>query len=79
MRQRSWEYNQLLEVLAKARDKAGITKRELSRMLERPHSYIAKIESSERRLDVIEFIEIARALRVDPKVLLAAVLEATEM
>ncbi len=79
MRRQTREYNQLLQVLAETRDGAGINQRELSRLLKRPHSYISKIESNERGLDVIEFIEIARALRIDPKTLLAAVLTATGM
>jgi hypothetical protein len=32
----------------------------------RPQSFIAKYEGGERRIDVIEFIAIARALGADP-------------
>jgi hypothetical protein len=35
---------------------------------------VAKIEGGERRIDVIEFAELARALRLDPCKLLGEVL-----
>jgi hypothetical protein len=34
--------------------------------LKRPRSFIGRIEAGERRVDVIEFIEIARVLGADP-------------
>lgn len=73
---RSRGYRVLSEVLAQARAEADeITQRALSERLKRPHTYIAKIESGERRLDVVEFIEVARALRVDPVKLFARLIE----
>lgn len=53
---------------------AGLTQRGLAERLKRPHSYVAKIEGGERRIDVLEFAELARALRVDPLKLLGDVL-----
>ena len=38
----------------------------MAKKLGRPQSFIAKYEGGERRIDVIEFIEIARALDADP-------------
>jgi hypothetical protein len=40
----------------------------------RPHSFVGRIEAGERRVDVIEFIEIARILGADPKRLLEQLL-----
>jgi hypothetical protein len=34
--------------------------------LKRPQSFVSKYERGERRLDVIEFGEVARALGIDP-------------
>ena len=59
--------------LADARNAAGLTQVELARKLRRPQSFISKVEAGERRLDVIEFLEVARALSVDPGRFLADV------
>jgi transcriptional regulator with XRE-family HTH domain len=71
---RSREHRTLCTVLTEARAQADLTQRELAERLKRPHSYVAKIEGGERRIDVIEFAELARALRVDPLELLGKVL-----
>ncbi|WP_137669231.1 helix-turn-helix domain-containing protein [Sphaerospermopsis reniformis] len=34
--------------------------------LKRPQSYVSKYERGERRLDVIEFLELAQVLEIDP-------------
>jgi transcriptional regulator with XRE-family HTH domain len=47
------------------RVRAGLTQMELSRKLERPQSFVSKYERGERRLDVIEFLEVARVLGFD--------------
>lgn len=39
----------------------------MSRRLDRPPSFTAKYESGYRRIDVLEFIEIAEALGLDPQ------------
>jgi transcriptional regulator with XRE-family HTH domain len=58
-------YAILLEVLVKARKDAGVTQVELASRLGRPQPFISYVESGERRIDVIEFCAIARALDVD--------------
>ena len=40
---------------------------ELARALGQYQSFVARVESGERRVDVIEFIDIANALGFDPK------------
>jgi transcriptional regulator with XRE-family HTH domain len=70
---RSREHRALCALLAEARSQAGLTQRDLALRLKRPHSYVAKIEGGERRIDVLEFIEVARALRIDPIKLFARV------
>jgi transcriptional regulator with XRE-family HTH domain len=47
-----------------------MTQEELARRLNRPQSYISKYESGERRLDVIELLDVARALQISPASLL---------
>jgi transcriptional regulator with XRE-family HTH domain len=55
-----------------ARKAAGMTQHTLARLLKKPQSFVAKYEGGERRLDVVEFVAIARALGADPLKLLAA-------
>lgn len=60
------QHQALCELLIAARRKAGLTQHEVAERLGRPQSFVAKVEGGERRLDVIEFIELTRALGVDP-------------
>lgn len=59
------KYKNLLTKLINARKAAGFTQSDLSKMLKRPQSFVSKIEIGERRLDVIEFLEITQFLGVD--------------
>lgn len=63
-------YKKFRELLAGVRKTAGLTQSELSQKLNRPQSFVSKYERGERRLDVIEFAEVAKALNVDPAKLL---------
>ena len=63
---KSPDYTRLIETLVAVRHAAGIRQQALAKKLERPQSFIAKYEGRERRIDVVEFIAIARALGADP-------------
>ncbi len=65
-------------MLVDARAAAGLSQRDLAKLLDRPHSFVANYELGERRLDVIEFIEIARALKRRPVAIISE-LEAMEL
>lgn len=67
-------YTRLSQLLAEARLAAGLTQAELAERLGRPQSYVSKFECGERRLDVVEFLEIAERIGCSPKKLLAAVI-----
>ena len=54
------------ELMIAARKKAGLTQQTLAKRLKRPQSFVAKYEGGERRLDVIEFLAIARTIGADP-------------
>lgn len=49
-----------------ARKEAQLTQATLAKSLKKPQSFVAKYENGERRLDVIEFLLIARVMDVDP-------------
>jgi transcriptional regulator with XRE-family HTH domain len=59
-------YKTLQSLLRRARKCARLTQEELSLRLKRPQSFVSKYERGERRLDVIEFAEVAGALGIDP-------------
>jgi transcriptional regulator with XRE-family HTH domain len=63
---KSAEYKRLIAMLVAVRKKAEIRQQALAKKLGTPQSFIAKYEHQERRIDVLEFIAIVRALGDDP-------------
>jgi len=66
-------YEVVVTSLVEARLAAGVTQVELAARLSKPQSFISKIERRERRIDVLEFCAVARALGVRPAALLDAI------
>ena len=60
------KYQLFRSLLTDARLRAGLTQASLAKKLGRPQSFVSKFENGERRLDVIEFLDVARAVRLDP-------------
>jgi len=60
------EYAAVVAVLVEERKKTGIGQIELSNRLGKPQSYIAKIETGNRRIDVAELLAMCEALALDP-------------
>jgi transcriptional regulator with XRE-family HTH domain len=54
------------ELMVDARKATGLTQQALAIRLKKPQSFVAKYEGDERRIDVVEFVAIARALGADP-------------
>ncbi len=61
---------ELRKLLLRQRTDRGVTQTELAQRLAKPQSFVAKYEGGERRLSVIEFIDIAEALQIRPSHLL---------
>ncbi|WP_269390766.1 helix-turn-helix domain-containing protein [Hoeflea alexandrii] len=57
-----------------ARHHKGLTQQVVADKLRKPQSYVAKIEGGERRLDILEFVALAKAMDIDPMTLFADVL-----
>lgn len=62
----SERYQVLVRTLKAERLRAGLTQEDVARVLRRPQSFVAKYERGERRLDIVEFAEIAAAIKADP-------------
>lgn len=58
--------DRLRAILIEARNRAGLTQVDLAERLRRPQSFVSKYERGERRLDVVEFLELADALGIKP-------------
>lgn len=68
-------YAKFLQLLAEERTSAACSQAELAERLKKQQSYVSKIETGERRLDLIEFVDWANALDADPVALLRRLLE----
>ncbi|MCV2882162.1 helix-turn-helix domain-containing protein [Actibacterium sp. XHP0104] len=55
----------LVRMLIDKREAAGITQTELASKLGEYQSFVARLESGQRRIDVVEFIELVRVLNFD--------------
>jgi transcriptional regulator with XRE-family HTH domain len=63
-------YERFRVLLIEARKESGLTQEEVAERLRRPQSFVWKIENGVRRVDVVEFLEIARAIGFNPSVFL---------
>ncbi|NVN37498.1 helix-turn-helix domain-containing protein [Komagataeibacter swingsii] len=68
----------LQSLLVEARKTGGMTQSELAAALGKPQSFVAKYENGERRIDVIEFVDITVALGVSSADLLVRLAHSTE-
>lgn len=68
-------YERFRQLLRQARKDAGLTQVELAKKLGQPQNFISNYERGERRLDVVEFIDIARAIGIDPREIVGALME----
>lgn len=59
------DYQSVISAMKQARVRQNITQTAIATALGRPQSFIAKVESGERRLDVVEFIRLAQLLGMD--------------
>lgn len=61
--ERDRKFRELLKARRKA---AGLTQTVVAQRLGKPPSYVAKYEGGDRRLDVLEFLDVAAAIGFDP-------------
>ena len=70
---RKEEYQRLGALLAQACEKAGVTQTEVAKQLGKPQSFVSSYEIGQRRIDLLEFLRVAEALKTDPKRLFASI------
>lgn len=82
-RQHGWigtaAYEAMVSVLVAARGNAGMTQHDLAGRLGVPQSMVAKIESRQRNVSLLEFLAIANAIGVSPEDLISKVGLAVEV
>jgi transcriptional regulator with XRE-family HTH domain len=58
------------EALKEARLRHGLRQQDVAQALGRPQSFVAKVESGERKADFVETLDLCAAVGLDPKTLL---------
>ncbi len=56
----------LIQLIVDKRKEAGMSQSDLAEALDRYQSVVAAIESGGRRVDVVEFLELAEVIGFDP-------------
>lgn len=72
----SHDNQKLIDLLKESRKSAGYTLRDIAKKTNLHHSIIGKIETGDRRLDVIEFLEYCKILDIDPHFIISEILKA---
>ena len=57
-------YIEVIALVRRARERSGRTQGEIAQMLGRPQSYVSKVETCERRIDVVELLQLCRVIGV---------------
>ncbi|MGN0929218.1 MAG: helix-turn-helix domain-containing protein [Alphaproteobacteria bacterium] len=65
----------LIEILKRERKLKGVNQEEFAKRLDKSQSFISKVETSQRVLDVIEFIKVSKKLGVNPVKILKELLD----
>jgi len=59
----SKEHRYIVEQLKKAREEANLSQEEVAKILGKTQSYISKIESGQRKVDVVQLKEFAKVYK----------------
>lgn len=66
----------LMKALKQGRLDAEFTQAQLAERLDRPQSFVAKYENGERKIEVVEFVQIIGAIGIGGQEILEAVYKA---
>ncbi len=70
---RSPRHVRLVQLIVDKRKEAGLSQADLAEAIDRYQSVVAAIESGGRRIDVIEFLDLAETIGFDPHEILREV------
>jgi transcriptional regulator with XRE-family HTH domain len=59
------QHKALIALLVEKREAAGLTQAQLAERLGEYQSFVARLESGQRRVDVVEFLKLADILKFD--------------
>lgn len=68
----------LIAYIIAQREKAGLTQTQVAKRLKRPQSFVARLESGQRRVDVVELLELAEIIGFNPREALRVVAAARD-
>lgn len=68
-------HQDLVALLVDARKSSNLTQAQLGEMVGKDQTFVSLIENGQRRVDVLEFIALCRAMKVDPARVFALLLE----
>lgn len=69
----SAQHRALIDLLIARREAAGLTQAELANRLGEYQSFVARLESGQRRVDVVEFLRLSFTLNFDASEALQAI------
>lgn len=72
------EYEVAPVLLSRLRQDAGLTLRDMAKILDRSHGHVHRMETRQRPIELVEFCRMARAAGLDPADALRRFLEAWE-
>lgn len=70
---RDQRYRDVIERLRTRRRELGLSQEELADRIGLHKQFVSRVELGERRLDIVEFVDLARALGLDPGTLIGGV------
>jgi transcriptional regulator with XRE-family HTH domain len=59
-------YQHFCKLLIEARQKQQLLQAQLAKKLHKPQSFVSRVESGQRPLDVLEFLHYTQVLKADP-------------
>lgn len=69
----SGAHRHVVDALVEMRRRSGLTQEEVARRVGKDQSFISLIENSQRRVDVLEFFALARAMEGDALAMLSEI------